>query len=104
MFCWMTIPHRTASTGLSKIARKPSPVVLTLDPFYTAVRSFLIDLHEAAVTADIAGDNRGKAARHCLARRLTTGSARFDIANFSHEFVFVSLDCKTAGQAHNRSQ
>src|SRR3954470_12420586 len=31
-FCWMTMLHRTASTGLSKIAMKPSPVVFTRLP------------------------------------------------------------------------
>jgi len=59
MFCWITIPHRTASTGLSKMAIKPSPVVLTsfhgalqcwlyefaLDTLDATVRALLIDLH-----------------------------------------------------------
>jgi hypothetical protein len=52
------------------------------------MRSFFVDLHEAAVARDIACDNHGKAARPGLSRRLTWGLtvnlAGFEIANFSH--------------------
>jgi hypothetical protein len=36
---------------------------VTLEPLHAKMRSFLIDLHEAAVACDIAGDNRSKTAR-----------------------------------------
>jgi L-rhamnose isomerase len=36
---------------------------VTLDPLHAKMRSFFIDLHEAAVARDIAGDNRRKTAR-----------------------------------------
>jgi hypothetical protein len=36
---------------------------VTLEPLHAKVRSFLIDLHEAAVARDIAGDNRSKTPR-----------------------------------------
>jgi len=36
---------------------------VTLDPLYAKMRSFFIDLHEAAVARDIASDNRSKPAR-----------------------------------------
>ncbi len=54
-----------------------------LDPLYAAVRSFFIDFHQAAVARDIAGDNRGKTARRCLARGLAA-LVRFKIPNFAH--------------------
>jgi hypothetical protein len=44
---------------------------VALDPFDAVVRPLLVDLHQAAVAGDIARDNRGKTARHRLARRLT---------------------------------
>jgi hypothetical protein len=56
---------------------------VALDPLDATVRSFLIDLHQAAVACDIARDNRSKTTRCRLTRRLAT-SARFNIANFSH--------------------
>jgi hypothetical protein len=36
---------------------------VTLDPLHAKMRSFFIDLHEAAVARDIASDNRSKTAR-----------------------------------------
>src|SRR4029077_5854360 len=57
---------------------------VTLDPLHAKMRSFLIDLHEAAVARDIAGDNRSKTARRRLSRRIAT-SARFQFANFTHD-------------------
>ena len=36
---------------------------LTLDPLHAKMRSFFIELHEAAVASDIAGNNRSKTAR-----------------------------------------
>ena len=57
---------------------------VALDPFDTAVRPLFIDLHEAAVAGDIAGNNRSKTARRRLSRRIAT-SARFQFANFTHD-------------------
>ena len=82
------------------MARKPSPVVLTslpwcshdagldevaLDPFHTAVRSFFIDLHEAAVAGDIARDNRGKTARHNSRGGSPPTVPDLILTNFSHD-------------------
>src|SRR6267154_2186822 len=76
--CWMTMPHRTASTGLSKIAIKtvaggfdePSVVLCdarldkaALDPLHATVRSFFIDFHQAAVARDIASHYCSKTPR-----------------------------------------
>jgi hypothetical protein len=36
---------------------------VTLDPLHAKMRSFFIDLHEAAVARDIASDNRSKTTR-----------------------------------------
>jgi len=56
---------------------------VTFDPLYAKMRSFFIDLHEAAVARDIASDNRRKPARRRLSRGIAT-SARFQFANFTH--------------------
>ena len=74
----MTMAQRTASTGLSNIAKKPSPVYCDklavmlreagLDEFapqlsYAGVGAFLIKLHKAAVPGDITRDDCCKASQ-----------------------------------------
>ena len=57
---------------------------VTLDPLDAKMRSLFVELHEAAVAGDIAGNNRSKTARRRLSRRIAT-SARFQFANFTHD-------------------
>jgi hypothetical protein len=57
---------------------------VTLDPLHAKMRSFFIELHEAAVARDVAGDNRSQTARRRLSRGIAT-SARFQFANFTHD-------------------
>jgi hypothetical protein len=69
---------------------------VTLDPLHAKMRSFLIDLHEAAVARDIASDNRGKTARRRLSRGIAT-SARFQFTNFTHDLGLHALQTAALG-------
>jgi len=69
---------------------------VTLDPPDAKMRSFFIDLHEAAVARDVAGNNRRKTARRRLSRGITT-STRFQLANFTHELGLHTLQMAVSG-------
>jgi hypothetical protein len=56
---------------------------IALDTLDTVVRAFFVDLHQAAVTGDIACHDGRKAARHWIAR-WRANSALFEIANLGH--------------------
>ena len=56
---------------------------IALDALDTVVRAFFVDLHQAAVTGDIACHDGRKAARHLFAR-WRANSALFEIANLGH--------------------
>jgi hypothetical protein len=58
--------NKSVTSGFDEPSVMPDDAGLdevTLDPLHAKMRSFLIDLHEAAVACDIAGDNRSKTAR-----------------------------------------
>src|ERR1700754_3909216 len=102
----MTMAQRTASTGLSKIAKNPSPVVLTsrpwcsamlgsirsrLDSLHTRMRALFIELHEAAVTGDVASDDRSQTSWTCPALWHTRPRG-VDIANLIAHTPLYALE------------
>ena len=74
-----TIENRdeTVARGFNKLAVMFDDAgfdEVALDPLDAVVRPFLVDLHQAAVAGDIACDDRRKAARRRLARRLASSA------------------------------
>ncbi len=57
---------------------------IALDPLDAVVRSFFVELHQAAVAGDIACHDRRKTARRCCAAWRLAMLARFKVANFAH--------------------
>ena len=75
---WISTAHSTASTTLTNSARRPSPIRLKIVPRCAAIAgsrssvrrvlalegSRLVQLHQAAVTSDVRGEDGGELAFH----------------------------------------
>ena len=71
---------------------------IALDPLDAAVRSFFIQLHQAAVTCDVASHDGSQPTRHRAARRHTISPRLLEVANFGH--AQVSANRKTRCRRH----
>src|SRR5262249_5123637 len=57
---------------------------VAFNPLDAAMRSFLVELHQATIGRDVADDDRGKPPRHRAVRRRLAGIPRSEVANFTH--------------------